>query len=436
MSDVQSLGNARQRGAATLVIVMVLFFIMAMMAAYANRNLIFEQRIASNYYRSGVGLEAAEAGSEWALGMLNGLNINAACTGSGNPTSSFRERYLGMDSGSRTLSPLVASATSASCVRIAAAQDAQGGWTCQCPAGGWAAANVAPAAQMQPSFHISFEPAARPGVVRLISHGCTGSQSDVCQTQQGAANAQLLGGATVRVEAALISALKMPPAMPLVVKQTITDGTGALGLHNSDPRSSGLLLQTGGSVADLSTDRLDSLPGTPGQQALLGDDQQFRDQASDLMFAQYFGMPPAQYKSQPAMRSIPCTEGSDCSTALLAAFNQGMRMIWVDGPLTLSSNVTLGSAALPLSPLVIVANGPVTITGPLILNGLLYVRGNLDWSNTSGHPALVNGAVIAEGNLLAAGRVDMRYHAGIMDALRNATGSFVRVPGSWWDQDK
>ena len=52
-----------QRGAATLVIVMVLFLVMAMMAAFANRNLMFEQRIASNYYRAGLSHEVAEAGA-------------------------------------------------------------------------------------------------------------------------------------------------------------------------------------------------------------------------------------------------------------------------------------------------------------------------------------------------------------------------------------
>src|SRR4051812_22686104 len=111
--------SARQGGAATLVVVMVLFFIMAMMAAFANRNLIFEQRIASNYYRSGVALEVADAGGEWALGRLNGSNIDAACTAAGNPTSSFRQRYLDIAANDREITPTQLGLTSASCVRFA-----------------------------------------------------------------------------------------------------------------------------------------------------------------------------------------------------------------------------------------------------------------------------------------------------------------------------
>ena len=62
---------AKQRGAATLVVVMVLFFIISMVAAYTSRNMIFEQRTGANLYRATQSFEAAEAGMNWALMMLN-----------------------------------------------------------------------------------------------------------------------------------------------------------------------------------------------------------------------------------------------------------------------------------------------------------------------------------------------------------------------------
>ena len=46
------------RGAATLIVVMLLFFIMSMVAAYTSRNLIFEQRTSANQYRSSQAFEA------------------------------------------------------------------------------------------------------------------------------------------------------------------------------------------------------------------------------------------------------------------------------------------------------------------------------------------------------------------------------------------
>ena len=51
---------------------MLLFFIISLVAAYAGRNLIFEQKTSANQYRATQAFEAAEAGLEWALAMLNG----------------------------------------------------------------------------------------------------------------------------------------------------------------------------------------------------------------------------------------------------------------------------------------------------------------------------------------------------------------------------
>jgi hypothetical protein len=57
---------------ATLTVVMVLFFVVSLVAAYAGRTSIFEQRTSANQYRSTQALEAAEAGLEWAV-VLEGL---------------------------------------------------------------------------------------------------------------------------------------------------------------------------------------------------------------------------------------------------------------------------------------------------------------------------------------------------------------------------
>ena len=65
------------RGMAALTVVMILFFVMALVAAYTNRNLLFEQRISANSYRSNRALEAADAGVEWTVAMLNAGRIIA-----------------------------------------------------------------------------------------------------------------------------------------------------------------------------------------------------------------------------------------------------------------------------------------------------------------------------------------------------------------------
>ena len=84
-----------QRGAATLVVVMLLFFVVSLVAAYASRNLIFEQRTSANQYRSTQSFEAAEAGLEWAQAMLNSGRIDDDCLPTLDTSfGSFRERYL------------------------------------------------------------------------------------------------------------------------------------------------------------------------------------------------------------------------------------------------------------------------------------------------------------------------------------------------------
>ena len=62
-ATTRRLGTLRgQSGAASLVVVLMLFFVIALVSAYTSRNLIFEQRTANNQYRSTQALEAAEAG--------------------------------------------------------------------------------------------------------------------------------------------------------------------------------------------------------------------------------------------------------------------------------------------------------------------------------------------------------------------------------------
>ncbi|MDC8784477.1 pilus assembly PilX family protein [Roseateles koreensis] len=423
-----------QRGAATLVVVMILFLIMAMMAAFASRNQLFEQRIASNYYRTGVALEAGEAGAEWALSMLNGIAVDAACTPSSTGGTSFRQRYLTIDSGSRGITPInYGTPAVADCVRKASgAQD----WTCQCPSGPLPVSPLlTEASRMQPRFAVSLRAIdtaspIRPGVVRMFIEGCTASGSTECQSNSSYARAASLGLSQLYVDIALLSALKAPPASPLVAMGTVGAGAAGLGLHNTDPRSGGLLLSSlDANPSGLLDSRLDSLPGTPGRQALLlADPSLLGKQGADL-FKMFFGMAMVNYQNQPAMRTITCPQG-DCGPALLAAYNSGVRLAWVAGPLVISSNITLGTAT---EPLLLVADGAVALQGPMQLTGLLFSNGNLDWANSSAMPAVFTGAMIVAGNTTVTGTVDLWYQAAVMDQLSNRAGSFVRIPGGWWN---
>ena len=145
-----------QHGAATLIVVMVLFFIISLVAAYTSRNLIFEQRTANNQYRSTQALEVAEAGLEWAISMLNFGRIDTACVASTNTAdSTFRQRYLNMDNAGRITADLTSGGGDLlpSCVA-----DGSGSWTCSCPTTG--APTLVPsstATAVLPAFRVRFQ---------------------------------------------------------------------------------------------------------------------------------------------------------------------------------------------------------------------------------------------------------------------------------------
>lgn len=411
-----------QRGAATLVVVMVLFFIIAMMAAYANRNLVFEQRISSNYYRSGLAAETAEAGLEWAAAQLNGGLIDASCASDPTQPTSFRDRYLTIDAA-RTITTVLNRSTPVAACIITAGQ----GMSCSCQPNGATQQLTPPAStQFQPMFGIALTPVARPGVVRITATACTDTLSN-CGSSSTAAVAAGYATATVTVDLALLSALKTAPASPLVVRGSADLGSTGLGLHNGELAVNGLLLQSGGSVSG-SLARSSSLPGVPVKDAQLGDDAALAALPADQLFARFFGMAPATYRDQPAMRRIRCAD--DCSADVQAVYAQGTRLIWVDGPLNLRSNLTIGTEA---DPLILVADGPVTLDGPMSIAGLVYARGDASWTNNSGLAATLTGALVVEGALSAAGTADIVYRAAVMNRLNNQRGSFVRVPGSWTD---
>ncbi|WP_124453655.1 PilX N-terminal domain-containing pilus assembly protein [Paucibacter sp. KBW04] len=436
----------RQQGTATLVVVMVLFLIMAMMAAYGSRNLIFEQKIAGNYFRAGVSQEAAEAGVEWAIALLNGVKIDANCQVSAVGANSFRERYLNINAGDRTVvAPVIYKNRVADCVRNEAA-----GWTCRCPMGNPPAlpTQVAlnDAQNLQPRFALSFTSATpgplpatvpRPGIIRLISEGCSSSGSAECIESDNFAVQASVGVSLVTVDLALLSALKNPPATPLTLTGAMSLGASGIGLHNAAPRSNGLLLSSAlgsSQTSGLDETRLESLPGTPGRQALIFDDPSLKNpdgtaKDGEALFRMFFGMSRASYREQAALRRIGCPAG-DCGPTLQQAYDAGARMAWIDGPLTINSNVTLGADT---SPMLIVADGAVQLNGPMRLTGLLFANGNLDWSNGSAMPAQLKGAMLVAGALSTSGVIDLWYEGKVMDELSNRTGSFVRVPGSWFD---
>jgi Tfp pilus assembly protein PilX len=417
-----------QRGAATLVIVMMMFLIMALLAAYANRSLLFEQRMANSYYRAGLSQDVAEAAIEWSVAMLNGGATDQQCLPVEEDGLRFADRYLRItaeDRGIKQNAGVAQGGIVADCSRTAT------GWTCRCPNLG---TRVAPAATtdtvLMPSFGIGIRPMPdRAGTVRIDAYGCTNSVVDSCRN--AAVNSRDYQGLS-RQQAllALVAAVRSPPAAPLVVVGNLSSTGTGLGLHNTDARTAGLLYTVGGTASGLVDSRLESVPGTLPSLAQIQEDKTLRPPGAvpaDI-FRMFLGATAARYQKHPSLRAVRCNGA--CETALLDAYRAGGRILWVDGALAIGSNVSLGSAD---DPVVVVATGNVALTGPFRLTGLLAAGDDLEWTNTSGLASLVNGAVLVQGDMRTSGAMDIAYDPRVIDQLRNRVGSYVRVPGGWMD---
>lgn len=404
-----------QRGMASLIVAVIIFVAMGMAMVYANRNLVMEGRISANQYRATLAMEAAEAGLEWATAMLNKQeNINASCTTSATVGDvRFKAKYLTADTTTGVITPR-AGIVHAACV----ANQTGAGWTCSCPAAGTAPnpAAAAPTSGFQPSFAVQFQASPTSRTVRLVSYGCTSPITDATCTGDGVA--------TVTVALGGVPGLPTPPASPLTARGSVSIGNAALGVINGDPSSNGITINAGMAI-DAPNVRVTTVPGSPPQASLVGNDPTLRDTSEEQMFSTFFGMSKDAYKTLPSVRrfACPCTEAT-----ITTAYAQGVRQFWLDGNLSMNANITIGSET---DPVLVIVDGNVEMRGDLRIFGLIYSTA-MTWDNTGGGSALMQGAAISEGNYSGNGTPDYFYDPRVLVALRDQA-SFVRVPGSWRD---
>lgn len=437
-SAPSAVARRTQHGIATLAVVMILFFVVSLVAAYTSRNLIFEQRTSANQYRSTSALEAAEGGVEWALAMLNHGRITAACANSTlTSDSSFRERYVQIDAdGKMTPVPNTAGGDlMAGCVWNGA------GWSCSCPGSGlpsFASWTPPSATGVYPAFRVRFvriensgslplPPPSQPGVIWLQVVGCT-RLDPACLTYNGLGTTNE-GRAVVSVLVGLTGTDAAPPLAALTARGAV-NLTSAFSVLNSRSGDSGITVQSGAGIS-LPSATLLSLPGTPGGLSTAHDDPTLADLAftADRMFASVFNAWPATFREQPAAvrpacAASPCSAVSDIQPQI--DINPG-RPVWIRGDLTVDGNI--GS---PTKPVLLVVEGDVNFSSAsAVVYGLLYVRKS-NWATTAGG-GLIQGAAVAEGTVTGSGSASIQYDAGLLRQLRLSTGSMVRVPGGWKD---
>lgn len=413
---------------ATLITVTVLFFIVSLVAAYTSRNLVFDQRTATNQLRSTQALEAAEAGVEWALAMLNHGRITAACSTSTVATdTSFRQRYLQIDPVTGVISRLTPAGVE---LRPSCVADGAGGWTCDCPSDAAPTLAEPSSDQVLPAFRVRFSAVpgpgpARPGLIRIESNGCT-RLDDNCLNFGG----QGLGGegrATVTAVIGLVSALPTVPTAALTAGSEVDWSGGTLTVTNDDRLANGITIQARGSV-DVSDIALASAPGTPANDSVRDTDTSLPDTA-DRFFAGYFSAWPDTFEQQPAALRLDCSATCNGQTLRDAAELNPGRVLWAAGDVLLDSAGDIGS---PNSPVLLVVDGGQLLGDEVAatVHGLVYLRNGVWDEQWQGQ---LRGALVAQGDVQGSGSPGIVFSRAHLETLRRTSGSFVRVPGGWRD---
>jgi hypothetical protein len=412
----------RQHGAASLIVTLVIFFVMTLIAAFANRNHIFEQRASANQYRAAQAFEAAEAGVDWAIAMLNTPEpVDTACRPDAAGGSTFRGRHLSVDAGGMQVPTTwnhagMPAPLQAVCVRSGT------GWSCSCPASGAPALSKPSGPAAAPAFAVRFAAAPHPGVVTLAATGCSSLDGECAPGTAADAVSHL------QVTLGLVGGLATWPVAPLTSRGAVQAGAAALGLHNPDASAGGITLHAGGNLLAPQA-RIDSAPGASAAASIIEGDAQLQAMSTDRLFAAFFGIDKTWWRQQPGVARIDCQ--GDCTALLPQTIGASAtpRMVWIDGNLPLRGPVTIGT---PLNPVIVVASGTAQFDGAVVFHGLLYAAA-IEWNNAAPGSAVLRGAAISEAGYQGNGAPDFFYDTAILAALKNSSGSFARVPGSWKD---
>jgi len=431
-------GRRRARGVAALTVVMLLFFVMALVAAYTNRNLVFEKRISANGYRASRALEVADAGSEWALAMLNAGRITANCTrpepDAAAGLTDFRSRYLvsstdekfGEGAFDLPWGQQPANRVYPACIIVGAAL------RCTCPAMGETPADIgAPSNGIGTAFRITFrlfnDDTPRGGAIQFLSRGCSnpGTGGTSCFAQSD--NQPVVDGTTsVFTQIGLVRALPVLPKSTLTAGTTITtSGTGELHVANGD-FSSGITAHAGVSINASGPSRFMPPAGTGGTGRIDSDNvlAVLQQQGAEPWFRAQFVMDRAGYSRQPATVRLDCAAGCFGRDIANAVLMNPRNPIWADGDVDLDLDGPLGTAA---DPVMLIVNGNLTISADIQARGFVHAN-RIDWTATT---ATWDGALVAMTSFDTTTVATLRYDKPMLDIIRLRYGSFVRLPGGW-----
>lgn len=421
------------------MVTMVLLFSTSVVMLYLNRNILFEQRTSANQARATTAMEMAEAGAEWATGMLNSAyDLNTSCNLLTTSVTPFRKLYVQtMWNGTPATTNVVPATTTYPGCKI----NADNSRTCSCPTPTPSGAAPSLGTDVLPGFTVSFASTSDPEAVRIIATGCT-AQAGAC-TPTNAQNSDAT--ATISVVLKLRPLLRAAPTSPLTCGTTCNVG-GSYNIINEDAGTNGILMNAGGGITQAAGTAVTSIPGQPAQNAVVGNDSSLSALAAadptcsnSAMFKAYFGSTVEQYRSSPLVKTISCSNFGDCGTAMDNAYADGWRSFYFEnnaaGTGGFYRNNSSGSLGTVNDPVTIVSGGVFNVNGNIDIYGMVFSN-SANVNNVGTGSATLHGALVTCAGYESTGNGTLQYDTGVMEAVRRQTGAFVRVPGSWTDRCK
>jgi Tfp pilus assembly protein PilX len=148
----------------------------------------------------------------------------------------------------------------------------------------------------------------------------------------------------------------------------------------------------------------------------------------DDFFSTIFGLSTSSIKS-----SVGNYYTSSVTTDYASTLNgKTGTSIWIDqtgGTATLTSNATIGSAA---SPVILIINGPVRFQGNVTIYGYVFVTGT-STTDLLGNVTINGAMGTTDNTSASTGSVQVNYSPSVLGNLQNVNGLkyYAKVPGSW-----
>lgn len=422
-----------ETGAVTILVTMLLLMATSVGVFYLNRTTIFDQKSSANQYRSTLALEAADAGIEWAIGMLNRpYDIAANCSFNTTTNVSFRRKYVQIDYATAAN---IANHTS---LNVSTAPNVHPGCyitngvlSCGCPSPGAGDASLSPPSAL-PGFTVSFA-AIDETSVEITSVGCSALTTACSATTAAGSDAT----ATVKSIVKFRSILRAAPVSPLTCGGSCSL-SGSFSVENTDYSTNGITINAGGAITG-AAGAVTTIPGAPSSNSVVNGDQSLASLAAadpactnGSIFNAYFGSTLSQYQTSPSVDSISCTSAAACGTAVVSAYNDGWRSFYFPSGFELNNSSGISSLGSEADPVTIVTPGAIKINGNINIYGLVFSN-DATFGDIGTGSSKINGALISCKDFGSNGNGNITYNATALRNLQLSSSLMVRIPGSWRD---